>query len=148
MRELNGGALYRGEALVTVSEITAEWLAKQGACRKQLNQFTEIFGTSARIDSANFRLAILHGFDLDWLARKIFIGKTLLEYKLMWNRAERRRDKVISDSWQALWAVVTSPASTFEGRDSAWRIHRNIRDTENARFKSTVLSFYRRLGFH
>lgn len=148
MRDLNGGALCRGEALVTVSEITSDWLAKQGACRSQLSKFVEVFGTSARVDSISYRLAVLNGFDLDWLSRKIFIGKTLLSYKQMWNRAERRRDKAISESWAALWSIVTSPVSTFEARDSAWRVHRNIRDTENARFRAAWMSFYRNLGFH
>lgn len=148
MGDFNGGSLRRGEALMIVSEVTSEWLAKQGACRVQLDRFVEVFGLSARIDSVNFRLAVFHGFDLDWLARRVFSGNTLISYKLMWARAEKHRDQTISNAWKTLHDVATSPVCSVEGFEAAYRVYEDVRAAENRLFKSTWLSFYKKLGFH
>ena len=147
MRGFNGGALFRGTALVTVPNITYEWLVKQGACKSQLAKFLEVFGTVASIDSNSFRLAVLHGFDLDWVARRIFIGNTLLSYKLTWNRAQRHRDAALKRAWDILWSVVSNPVKTTEGCNAAFRMYEHVRVMEDAQFKSTWMAFYKKHGF-
>lgn len=148
MGEFNGGLLRHGEALLSVFEITSDWLVEQGACRNQLNKFVEVFGKRARVDSTSFRLAVLNGLDLDWAARRIFAGSTLLAYKLMYRRAEHARDTRIKEAWRTLWDVVTSPVRSDEGCDAARQIYENVRATENARFRAAWMGFFRRHGFH
>lgn len=152
MSERRKGACPKhGNAIVKVTEITTEWLRERGACHSQITKFIEVFGERALVDGDNFRLAVLNKFDMDWLARNLFKGSTLLAYQKMYRRAERYRDETISAAWNTMYEISKSQKGGVEGLclwASAYRIYEDVRATENARFRGAWMDFYRRNGFY
>ena len=158
MDRLNGSDVKRGDVIVNVPEITAAWLTKEEACSEQVTRFWNVFGEAVKIDAASYRKAVEYGFDLDWLASKIFYGKTLLRYRKVWRTATNRRDEALSSAWNAMWEIVSRCGTAKDRPDVsllnygrakfAMETYKTIQKEENERFKTTIAGFYRSLGFY
>ena len=69
--------------------ITVNWLEERGACKYQVERFSETFPNGVDVSLKSLRKAAKAGLDLNWFAEEILLPSAWKVYKQARNRAFR-----------------------------------------------------------